>query len=186
MSAWNNWYHCTAHAYGTWLQDDPKGWRSRHHREHCEGDYKHPPPPGAHDHLFELSKRLMKRDPVRIQRDIRECVLQKMIVRLHEFHCPTSIGSLDGIHAHLLSQCNDRNPRIMIGIAKQYATAQLKAHGLAVGLNLQLGEGLWSKGSHPEPIEDERHFDNVHRYIADHANRGAVVIVPDPLSADPY
>jgi hypothetical protein len=31
------------HTYGTWLPGDPKGFRTRHHREHIEGDYKKPP-----------------------------------------------------------------------------------------------------------------------------------------------
>ena len=56
--AWNNWFHCTGGTKGTWLRGDPRGWRARHHREHCEGDYKNPPPPGAHRELYELSKRL--------------------------------------------------------------------------------------------------------------------------------
>src|SRR5687768_17438019 len=63
---WNDWYHVTVHVYGSWLRGDPKGWRSRHHREHCEGDYRNPPPTGKYDHLYELSKSLMKRDPIRI------------------------------------------------------------------------------------------------------------------------
>ena len=40
MPAWNHWYHCTAHTYGTWLRGDPRGWRARHHREHVDGDYR--------------------------------------------------------------------------------------------------------------------------------------------------
>src|SRR3954468_9029001 len=40
---WNNWYHCMGNTYGTWLPGDPRGFRTRLHREHVEGDYRNPP-----------------------------------------------------------------------------------------------------------------------------------------------
>src|SRR5579871_533831 len=61
MSAWNNWYHCTGSTKGTWLLGDPRGWRARHHREHCVGDYKNPPPAGMYAELLARSKKLSKR-----------------------------------------------------------------------------------------------------------------------------
>src|SRR4051812_14373566 len=79
---WNDWYHVTVHVYGSWLRGDPRGWRSRHHREHVEGDYKHPPPKGTYDQLYELSKALMKRDPVRIAAALRQFVANAVAARL--------------------------------------------------------------------------------------------------------
>lgn len=64
MRPWNDWYHCVGHTYGTWLPGDPKGFRTRHHREHIIGDYKLPPPPGMYDKRHEKAKSLMKREPV--------------------------------------------------------------------------------------------------------------------------
>jgi len=95
------------------------------------------------------------------------------------------IGSFDAIHLHGLVHCYKHNPRIELGIAKQYATAQLKAHGFAVGLDLQKGQGIWSKSSHPEPITGPRHFDKTHNYIFDHADRGAVLWQPSPFPEFP-
>ena len=69
---WNDWYHFMGHTYGTWLPGDPKGFRTRHHREHVEGDYKHPPPKGKYDARWERAKRLMKRDPVYLDEQQRE------------------------------------------------------------------------------------------------------------------
>jgi hypothetical protein len=40
---WNNWYHCMFHTYGAWLPGDHRGFRTRHHKKHIEGDYNHPP-----------------------------------------------------------------------------------------------------------------------------------------------
>src|SRR4051812_22286516 len=59
MEAWNDWLHVSGSTYGTWLRGDPRGWRSRRHREHCEGDYKNPPPKGEFDEEFERSKELL-------------------------------------------------------------------------------------------------------------------------------
>src|SRR5262245_52833120 len=165
MRPWNDWYHCTLHAYRTWLRGDPRGWRARHHREHVDGDYKHPPSKGKYDALLKYSKSLMKREPVRIDENrLCEFVLEALIERLCGYHVHVAIGSFDGVHVHLLVQCRVNKPRIVLGIAKQYATAQLKAHGLALGLDLNRGEGLWGKRSHPKPIVDEWHYHRTFDY----------------------
>jgi hypothetical protein len=169
MLPWNDWYHATIHTYGTWLRGDPRGWRARHHREHVDGDYKNPPPKGKYDTLFEYSKFLMKRDPVRIDRELRQFVLDALIDKLLENQIPVAVGSLDGIHGHLLLQCRDHDPRYWIGLAKKNASHLVRQ------LNLLPPGGLWGKRSHPEPIEDAGHFDNTFGYIKDHAKRGAVV-----------
>jgi len=175
MPPWNNWYHCTIHTYGTWLRGDPRGWRSRHRREHVDGDYNHPPPKGKYDALYEYSKSLMKRDPVRIERELRQFILDAFVEKLLHNKIETSIASLDSTHLHVLIQCPDHDPRIQVGIAKQYATAQLKAHGLAVGLNLTPAQGLWQKRSHPEPITSPFHFNRSLDYIHQHSNRAAAI-----------
>ena len=56
MGAWNGWYHVNGNTYGTWLPGDERGWRSRHHKVHVNGDYKNPPPPGAHDAHLEIGR----------------------------------------------------------------------------------------------------------------------------------
>jgi hypothetical protein len=38
------WFHAIITTYGAWLDGDARGFRTRHHREHVEGDYKNPPP----------------------------------------------------------------------------------------------------------------------------------------------
>src|SRR3954447_20027182 len=135
MGAWENWYHCTAHTYGTWLRGDPRGWRSRDHREHVDGDYKHPPPKGKYDDLHALSKSLMQRDPVRIEMELRQFVVDHVVKRLIDRYNPVDIASFDAIHLHVLVRCDSDNPRVELGAAKQFATAQLKANDLATSLD---------------------------------------------------
>ena len=71
MPPWDDWYHVMGHTYGTWLPGDPKGFRTRDHREHVEGDYRNPPPKGMYDGLHEAAKRAMKREPVFLNREQR-------------------------------------------------------------------------------------------------------------------
>ena len=169
---WNDWYHVTVHVYGSWLRGDPRGWRSRHHREHVEGDYKNPPPKGRYDNLYELSKAIMKRDAVKIKQELRQFVANAIAEKLRNDGI-VLIVSMESKHLHVLARFPDHNPRYWIGWAKKYATQKLKAHGLAVGLDLELGEGVWAKRCHPEPIEDRAHQINAFDYILKHLKRGA-------------
>jgi len=36
------WFHIILIAYAEWLNGDRLGFRTHHHREHVEGDYKNP------------------------------------------------------------------------------------------------------------------------------------------------
>ena len=181
MDPWMGWYHSTLHTYGSWLRGDPRGWRSRHHREHVDGDYKNPPPRGKYDHLFAYSKSLMKRDPVRIELELRQFVLDAVVERLWRKPIPVAVGSLDGVHLHLLHQCADHNPRHWLGLAKKHSSHLVRQLGL-----LPPG-GLWGKRSHPEPVTCAAHYERAFDYIRKHALRGAVVyMAPQEQSMDSF
>lgn len=75
---WNNWFHICGSTYGQWVRGDPRGWRSRKHREHVEGDYRNPPPLGKYKKEFELSKQLMKRERVKLTPEQREIACRVM------------------------------------------------------------------------------------------------------------
>jgi hypothetical protein len=181
--AWNAWYHCTASTYGTWLRGDPRGWRTRHHREHVEGDYKSPPAPGTGEALYALSKRLMTRDPVRLQASLRQIVADSIVRELESMQCPTVIAAMGSKHLHLLTKFDDHNPRKMVGIAKKRATQALKAHCTAVGLdlNLETGQGIWGKRSKAVPVLDRDHQMEVVRYIARHIREHAAIALAERL-----
>jgi hypothetical protein len=181
MSAWDHWFHCTTHTYGTWLCGDPRGWRARHHREHVDGDYKNPPPKGKYVTLHQLSKSLMKRDPVRIKKDLCQFVLDRVIERLLTRDSEVARGCFDGVHLHVLVRCYEHNPKVALGSAKQFATAQLKAQGFALGIDLENGDEIWQVGSRAEPIVNQNHFTKTQNYIEDHAERGAVIWRPRVL-----
>lgn len=82
VAPWNNWFHCIGTTKYSWLRDR-RGWRSRHHREHVEGDYKNPPPHGKYDEMLEQSKRLMKgRTPVVLECERRVAAYEKLVEAL--------------------------------------------------------------------------------------------------------
>lgn len=185
-TAWNHWYHITANTYGTWLRGDPRGWRERHHRKHVEGDYKNRPATGTGERELELSKELMHRDAVHLEKQLQVIALLAIVTTLMNDGIEILVVSLDDHHLHLLARFSDGNPRKRMGWAKLAATKAVKrfietekdkTHGSAVGfdLNLKIGEGLWAKRGKEKPINDRSHQLNVVEYIADHGERGATI-----------
>jgi hypothetical protein len=166
---WNNWYHVTASTYGTWLRGDPRGWRSRHHREHVDGDYRNPPSKGKYDNLHELSKRLMKRDPVHIRRELRQIVVDEFVARLRQENIPVIVGSFDDHHFHGLIYVPDHRVRHFVGLAKKHTSHLLRQ------LKLLAPGGIWGKRCKPIPIKSRYHQLKVVQYILDHEKRGASI-----------
>lgn len=177
--AWNNWFHCTGSTKGTWLRGDPRGWRARHHREHCEGDYKNPPPPGAYRELYELSKRLTKRKIVLTpgQREFlcramaesllyREVELIDLCIGAKHWHVLARFKSLDW---RARPKEKNRDPRHLMGLAKKRSARALSKAGL-----IDEG-GVWAVRCRPLPIRDRSHQLNVAKYIPDHKKKGAAV-----------
>jgi REP element-mobilizing transposase RayT len=171
VDPWNDWYHLITHTYGTWLRGDPRGWRTRHHREHVDGDYKHPPAPGTWERLYGLSKRLMKRRAVRLDVALREFVLAAAVDKLCELEIPVVAGSMTRDHLHVLVQCPDHNPREWLGRAKKHASHLVRREGL-----LPKG-GIWQVRCKVEPIADRRHQLKVVEYIVAHENQGGATWV---------
>lgn len=178
---WNFWCHVTSNTKSTWLHGDARGFRTRHHREHIQGDYRHPPPPGTYDEKLHRSQTLLKDPPVVLTWE--QCLLVcRTIAEALNFHniwfANIAIGPK---HFHLLAQFPpDRftstgrpilDPaRHFTGIAKKESARRLSALGLRA-------EGhTWGKRSHPVPVENERHLLYLkNEYIPAHANEGAVV-----------
>ena len=180
--AWNNWLHCTGSTYGTWLRGDPRGWRSRDHREHVDGDHKQPPPKGKYDELHEQSKQLMKRARVVLNPEQRGiacrvmveallyhkvevlsfCVGAKHWQGLVRFHAPGTILTKDRLARHLMGIAKKRSARYL-------SDAQLVDRG-----------GVWAKRCRPMPINDRAHQVRVFGYIRDHRKKGAAVWSLDP------
>jgi hypothetical protein len=186
MQAWNGWLHCSGSTYGSWLRGDPRGWRSFLHREHCEGDYKAPPPPGQFEWMHEQSKRLMARPGVTLSSAARKVACDKMVEALR-FHQVEALAlCVGGRHWHVLARFpsrtqsksrgiaiprlwRNRDARHYMGIAKKESARALSK------LQLASAGGVWAKGCGVKPVKDRRHQLRVFGYILEHAKQGAEV-----------
>lgn len=167
MKAWNSWYHVNGNTYGTWLRGDARGWRTRWHREHVEGDYRNPPGCGTFEDVLAQSQESMKHPPVRLDVRRRRIAGQALAEKLVQLKIELLVLSLDAVHYHALARFPDHKPRWWIGLAKKHASHVLRKYGLA--------GAVWARKSHPLPITDRTHQLNVFGYIRDHADVGAWV-----------
>ena len=178
MSAWNGWYHCTGSTYGTWLRGDPRGWRSRKHREHVEGDYQNPPPRGKHDREYEQSKRLMRRKRVVLTPEQREFACRAMVDALIERDVEVITFCVGAKHWHGLLRFRvpgkhhgqHRDANRLIGQAKGKSAREMSRAGIAPT------GGIWAAKCKVKPVKDREHQLNIAKYIPDHKKKGAAVI----------
>jgi REP element-mobilizing transposase RayT len=166
---WNNWYHVMCHTFGTWLPGDDRGFRTRHHREHVEGDYRNPPPAGRYGARHAHAKSLMTRPPVYLTVEQRRRALDHIVASLKKWNVETVVVAIDRVHLHLLIRCPDHNPRHWVGLAKKESSAYLQREGLAPP------GGLWATRCKCEPIRDRRHQVNAANYILRHGRAGAAI-----------
>jgi hypothetical protein len=178
---WNFWYHVGSNTKSTWLHGDGRGFRTRHHREHIEGDYKNPPPPGTYNAKLERSLKLLKNPPVILSREQCLIVCQTMAEALNYHKIWFADIAVGPKHFHVLAQfppdrvmSNGRAiidaPRHFVGIAKKEAARRLST------LGLRPQGRTWGKSSSIRPVECEEHFEFLRtRYIPDHVHEGAIV-----------
>jgi len=165
--AWNGWYHVTGSTYGTWLRGDPRGWRTRRHREHVDGDYKHPPERGTFEKTHERSRRLLKKDPIYFDDAQRAAAGRALVEKLLQTGAELLVLSQDACHYHLLARFPDGEARRRVGVAKKHASHVLRTYGL---------EGrVWARRCRALPIRDRTHQLNTFHYIENHKTNGAWV-----------
>jgi len=153
-------YHITWGTYGSWLPGDPRGFRTRHHRQHVDGDYHHPPPPGTYNGLHTHVRRCLKQPPVLIPRDLRETVGRGCLDRFAAEGVAVAALSIGGAHAHAAVECPAIGLKQMVGRVKK-----VSSHGVRE----RLPGRLWQGGCRPVRVRDASHWRNVIDYIAAHA-----------------
>ena len=104
MPAFNGWYHCMSSTYGAWLPGDPRGFRTRSHREHVEGDYKNPPPAGVYEQRHETAKGRMKRPAVVLSAEARRVVVKEIQDSLTRHGVEVIALSVSATHMHVLAR----------------------------------------------------------------------------------
>jgi len=101
---WHNWYHCMSSTFGQWLPGDGRGFRTRHHRQHIEGDYKAPPPKGKYDEWLARSKKNMNRPPVWLPESARAQACKRIAEALHYYEVEFVDLCVTATHFHVLAR----------------------------------------------------------------------------------
>ena len=164
MPSWSR-YHCIITTYGAWLPGDPRGFRTRHHREHVDGDYKHPPEAGVYVGLERASHESLTHPVTAIPPELRSVVGRALLQRLQQLGSVVVAMLVAAEHVHILAKMPVRRARPWIGLAKKHAWFELCAIGW---------QGrLWGGHSKAEIVRDRQHQLNIYHYILRHESQGA-------------
>ncbi|HSI36155.1 MAG TPA: hypothetical protein VK986_21405, partial [Tepidisphaeraceae bacterium] len=93
--------------YGTWLPGDPRGFRTRHHDGHVEGDYKSPPIKGRYDERHRKARDFQKRPSVYLTIAQRRRASEEMVGSLLRRKLELIVMSVDRVHFHALCRFPD-------------------------------------------------------------------------------
>jgi len=190
--AWRGWFHVVGSTYGAWLPGDERGFRTRHHREHVQGDYKNRPT-GSREHLHEHARASMKGDAVVFPREVRSAVSDYLIEALDHHNIEFAALCVAATHFHVLirfppsppppgggtvggGNVGGANLKVVVGRLKSWVTYRMKQDHADAVPPAGAG-GLWGKGMKVVPINDEGHFGAVRGYIGKHQGQGAEVVL---------
>ena len=159
------WHHVVLTTYGAWLYGDARGFRTRHHREHVDGDYKNPPPRGLYEDKARRSRASLVQSPVIIPPRLKACLGRAIWRELTKRCAWVLIMAVSGQHVHLLVKVEMSRVRHLAGRAKRSGTIELRSKGW---------QGrLWGVRGKALRIRDRAHQENAYRYIERHAREGA-------------
>lgn len=157
------WYHIILTTRGTWLHGDSRGFRSRNHRIHSSGDYKHRPPQGEHR---ELNRYHIQRsnDPVIIPRELLAVVGERLLKKIDSQALEVLAISVASTHVHILAELPDD-----YGGAKRLAGSWKQAASHAIRDSIP--GRVWAEGGRPIKVNTPDHQRQAFIYILNHANK---------------
>jgi hypothetical protein len=161
------WYHVIVTTYGAWLDGDVRGFRTRHHREHIEGDYKNPPPPEQYADRRRRSQESLKQPPVSLEPAWRPIIGWALVERFQQLGGFVLCAAMSRQHGHLLV-------KLPLGVARAWA-GLAKKHAWFIARDAGWQGKLWAVRSRPIKVRDRTHQLNVYHYILDHVHEGAWV-----------
>lgn len=151
------WHLVTINTFGTWLHGSPRGFRSRHHRIHSNGDYRNPPPAGEHAGL-RCYREERSRSPVHLSHDLKPIVGQSLRDDLAKRGYRVLAVSVCFDHAHLVVELPEgpRQVRSVIGDAKKHVSRAVKRW---------LPGTVWSAGCDARPKDRKWALAGAVRYV---------------------
>jgi REP element-mobilizing transposase RayT len=153
------WRHVVISTHNSWLPGDPRGFRTRHHKIHSSGDYRHLPPPGEHAGLHRYSKQICE-EPIIIPWEMRAAAGRAIVRKLHKMEYRILAASVAGMHSHTLVELPEdiRAVRRIVGQCKSVASHAIRE---------TLPGRVWGYGGSFTRVKDKRHQKNVFQYILD-------------------
>lgn len=149
-------YHVTWFTYGSWLPGDPRGFRTRHHRMHVEGDYENPPPSGVYDGLHRYALGQMYGSAVILPALLREIAGRSVIEQFAADSLQVHAISVGGQHVHVALEGHCETMKQAVGRAKRVSSHRIR---------LQLPGQVWAEGCHVTTARNDLHWQNVLRYV---------------------
>ena len=162
----------TINTYGTWLPGDPRGFQTRHGREHV------PPPtrfakPGEptynaseYEGLYQHARRISG-DAMLFDSPMQQRVLACLVEHVAQLDIVPRVLSLGSWHAHLVAQFGRLKIRKTMGWLKGRATNMLRREGWT--------RSVWAGGCDRRSKASPEALRNAIQYVRDHAKKGALV-----------
>ena len=161
------WFHVVLTTYGAWLPGDERGFRTRRHREHVDGDYKRRPAPSLYWTMRLGAEQSLKHGPVSFSPGSRMIVGRAIIEKLTQRGAFALCIAVAAQHVHVLVKIPPTDVRDWCGHAKRHATFALRETGW--------NGKVWGARGKYSPVKDRRHQVNVYKYIINYSEVGAWV-----------
>jgi REP element-mobilizing transposase RayT len=151
------WRHVVINTLGSWLHGDERGFRSRKHRIHSSGDYRHRPPAGEHAGLHDYHEERSE-DEVHILEPERAVVGRTIAKFLLDHGHRVLAVAVTKVHAHFLVELPGplSDVKEIVGQAKQTSSRAVKD---------ALPGAVWSAGGTWKRVLDRAHCGSAHDYI---------------------
>src|SRR2546421_16910 len=117
------WRHVIINTHSSWLHGDPRGFRSRDHRIHSSGDYKHLPPVGEHEGLLKYQQGRAA-EKVEIPHELRGLIGIALIGYFQDNEYSLLALSISDLHAHFVVDLPEELSivKAIVGSAKERAS----------------------------------------------------------------
>jgi hypothetical protein len=151
------WRHVVINTISTWLHGDERGFRSRKHRIHSSGDYRHRPPAGEHEGLHDYHEE-RSRDEVHILEAERALIGRTIAKYLLDHGHRVLAVAVSRVHAHILVELSGAlgDVKQIVGQAKRASSRSVKK---------TMPGAIWSAGGTFKRVLNPAHSNKVHDYI---------------------
>jgi hypothetical protein len=147
--------------HGQWLPGDERGWRSRDHKVHSSGDYRHPPPAGEHDGLRTWTERAMRGKPIRLRKCEYPMLGMAFVYKLHALGGRVRCLECGPTHVHVLYDSNGADAKSELAKAKQFASLKLTTRA----------GRIWARDASVDQVRNVQHARRLWVYILKHAQK---------------